>query len=299
MFLKIGLLSYLIDRVFGEFTSKKHPIIYMGDYIKWFEENFYQDSIKRGAILTFSLIALVFFFSHAITIYIDYMQNIYIQTFLFAVVGSIAISSKMLYDSIKDIIKNPHHIKYLVSRDTKYLSPSEINKATIESYAENLSDGVIAPLFYLILFGIDGAFIYKAINTLDSMVGYRNKKYENFGKVSAIIDDIANYIPSRITAILIALLMGSKKALLNFYKYGKKHDSPNAGLPISAMALTIGIKLGGDTFYFGKLKKKAHFGDGKENITKDDIKKALQFQIRLDILILLAFVLSLLIEYFL
>ncbi len=78
----------------------------------------------------------------------------------------------MLYDSIKDIIKNPHHIKYLVSRDTKYLSPSEINKATIESYAENLNDGVIAPLFYLILFGIDGAFIYKAINTLDSMVGY-------------------------------------------------------------------------------------------------------------------------------
>jgi adenosylcobinamide-phosphate synthase len=196
----------------------------------------------------------------------------------------------MLYDSIKDIIKNPHHIKYLVSRDTKYLSPSEINKATIESYAENLNDGVIAPLFYLILFGIDGAFIYKAINTLDSMVGYKNKKYKNFGKVSAIIDDIANYIPSRITAILIALLMGSKKALLNFYKYGKKHDSPNAGLPISAMALAIGVKLGGDTFYFGKLKKKAYFGDGKENITKDDIKKALQFQIRLDILVLLAFV---------
>jgi len=294
MFTKIALVSYIIDRVFGEFTSKKHPVVYMGEYIKWFEDNFYQDSVKRGAILTFSLILLVFLFSHSITIYIEYMPNIYVQTLLFGIIGSMAISSKMLYDSIKDIIQNPKNIKYLVSRDTKYLSPSDINKASIESYAENLSDGVIAPLFYLILFGIDGAFVYKAINTLDSMVGYKNKKYEKFGKVSAILDDIVNFIPSRITAILIAILMGSKKALLNFYKYGKKHDSPNAGLPISAMALSIGVKLGGDTFYFGKLKKKAYFGDGKLNITKDDIKKALKFQIRLDIfIVVILFILAL------
>ena len=286
MFIKIGLFAYLIDRVFGEFLSQKHPVVYMGNYIKWFEENYYKDSVKRGAILTFSLITLVFLFSHIITIYINYMSNIYIQTLLFSIIASTTIASKMLYDSIKDIIDNPQNIKYLVSRDTKYLSPSEINKATIESYAENLSDGVIAPLFYLVLFGIDGAFVYKAINTLDSMVGYRNKRYEKFGKVSAIIDDIANYIPSRITAVLIALLMGSKKALINFYRYGKKHDSPNAGLPIASMALSIGVKLGGDTFYFGKLKKKAHFGDGRVEITKDDILKALSFQMRLDLFLI-------------
>jgi adenosylcobinamide-phosphate synthase len=119
------------------------------------------------------------------------------------------------------------------------------------------------------------------------MVGYRNKRYEKFGKISAIVDDIANYIPSRITAVLIAILMGSKKALFNFYKCGKGHDSPNAGMSICAMALAIGVKLGGDTFYFGKLKKKPYFGDGKVEITKDDIKKALSFQIRLDIFIIL------------
>jgi adenosylcobinamide-phosphate synthase len=193
----------------------------------------------------------------------------------------------MLYDSVKDIITNPQNIKYLVSRDTKDLSTSNINKASIETYAENLSDGVIAPIFYLFIFGIEGAFVYKAINTLDSMVGYRNSKYEKFGKVSAIVDDIVNYIPARVTAILISILMGSKKALLNFYSYGKKHDSPNAGLPISAMALSIGVKLGGDTYYFGELKKKAWFGYGRENIEDRDILKALSFQWRLDTLIIL------------
>ena len=108
----------------------------------------------------------------------------------------------------------------LVSRDTTTLSNSDVNKAAIETYAENLSDGVIAPLFYLLCFGLVGAFVYKAINTLDSMVGYRNTRYEKFGKFSARVDDVANYIPSRITALIIALLF-FKKAFWQFHKYGK------------------------------------------------------------------------------
>jgi adenosylcobinamide-phosphate synthase len=287
MFVNVALFAYLIDKIFGEFSSKKHPVVYMGGYIKWFEEKFYKDDIKRGAVLAITLIALTFLIIHSVTLYIEYMPNIYVQIVLFSIVASTTISANMLYNSVKDIIDNPTNIKYLVSRDTKYLSPSDINKASIETYAENLSDGVIAPLFYLILFGIDGAFIYKAINTLDSMVGYRNDKYEKFGKVSAKLDDIVNYIPARITAVLIAILMGSKKALIEFYKYGKKHDSPNAGLSISAMALALAIRLGGDTIYFGKLKKKAWFGDGRVEIKKEDISKALSLQWRLDIFIIL------------
>ena len=196
----------------------------------------------------------------------------------------------MLYDAVKDIISNPKNIKYLVSRDTNELSTSDINKAAVETYAENLSDGVIAPLFYLLLFGLEGAFVYKAINTLDSMVGYRNARYEKFGKVSALLDDVANYIPSRITALLIALLFFSKEAL-GFYAYGKKHDSPNAGHPISAMALAIGVKLGGDTSYFGEVKKKAIFGSGKKEIAHADILKALSFSWRFDILLTLGVIL--------
>ncbi|SFV58393.1 Adenosylcobinamide-phosphate synthase [hydrothermal vent metagenome] len=281
MYLEITLLAYLIDRVFGEFDFIKHPVVIMGDYINWFEKKFYRDSTLNGAILTLTLIIIVWLIVGSIKSNIN-------NHILLGIIASTTIASKMLHDSVKDIIKNPHHIKYLVSRDTKELNQSDINRASIETYAENLSDGVIAPLFYLILFGLEGAFIYKAINTLDSMVGYRNERYEKFGKFSAILDDVANYIPARITALLISILFLSKKALLEFYSYGKKHDSPNAAHPISAMALAIGVKLGGDTAYFGKIKKKASFGNGREAILVNDIKKSLSLQKRLDIFIILS-----------
>jgi len=259
----------------------------MGGYIKWFEKKFYADSILRGFLLTLSLLLITYGLIHLLVILLSGRGYPDLQVFILGIIASTTIASNMLYSAVEDIIKNPQNIKYLVSRDTKELSPSDINKAAIETYGENLSDGVIAPLFYLLLFGLEGAFVYKAINTLDSMVGYRNKRYEKFGKVSAILDDIANFIPSRITALLIAVLMGSKKALLNFYTYGKKHNSPNAGHPISAMALAIGVKLGGDTSYFGKLKKKASFGDERANIRTEEIKKALSFQWRLDSFVLI------------
>jgi len=286
MYLALTLIAYLFDKLFGEFSFIRHPVIIMGDYIKWFENFFYKNSILRGAILTISLIFVTWVL---IILMLWTIQTLpfYLNIILSSLLASTTIASNMLYASVQDIIKNPHHIKYLVSRDTKTLSSSDINKASIETYAENLSDGVIAPLFYMLLFGLEGAFIYKAINTLDSMVGYRNQRYEKFGKVSAIVDDIANYIPARLTAILIALLMGSKKAFLLFYTYGKQHDSPNAGHPISAMALAIDVKLGGATSYFGKIKDKADFGDGRKEITIHDIRKALSFQWRLDILLIL------------
>ena len=297
MYLEAGLFAYLIDRIFGEFPIK-HPVVFMGDYIKWFEEKFYRDDVVRGAFLTITLLLITFLIIHSIALYIGYMPHHYIQTLFFAIVASSTIATKMLYASVKDIMLNPQNIRYLVSRDTKALIPSEINKASIETYGENLSDGVIAPLFYMILFGLEGAFIYKAINTLDSMVGYRNERYEKFGKFSAILDDVANYLPARITAILIALLFWDKNALLKFYDFGKKHDSPNAGHPISAMALCIGVKLGGDTSYFGKIKKKAYFGEGRVEISTDDISKALSFQWRMDILLIMILVVVEILHYF-
>ena len=136
--------------------------------------------------------------------------------------------------------------------------------------------------------------MYKAINTLDSMVGYRNDKYEKFGKFSARLDDVVNFIPSRITAVLIAILFFSKKALFNFRKYGKKHESFNAGLPISALALAIDVKLGGPTSYFGKIKNKPFFGDGKENIENSDVLKAVSFKYALDIFIIIVLILGVL-----
>jgi len=284
--LLITLFAYFIDKLFGEFSFIRHPVIIMGDYIQWFEKKFYSDSNYRGTLLTLTLLLSVLSLVTILTSIISLFSP-YIEIIILSIIASTTIASNMLYNAVDDLIKNPKNIKYLVSRDTKNLTASEINKAAIETYAENLSDGVIAPLFYLLIFGIEGAFIYKAINTLDSMVGYRNSRYENFGKTSAIVDDVVNYLPSRITSIIIALLMLSPKALFKFHTYGKKHDSPNAGLPISAMALAIDIKLGGDTVYFGKLKRKANFGEGRAIIKTKDIVKALDFQWRLDILLLL------------
>ena len=286
MYPEVTFLAYLIDKVFGEFSFIRHPVVLMGDYIKWFEKYFYKNTFWRGFFLTTSLLIIVFTIIYTI-ILLTQNLNSTIELLLLSILASTTIASKMLYNSVKEIIIHPKNIKYLVSRDTAELSDSDINKAAIETYAENLSDGVIAPLFYLLLFGLPGAFVYKAINTLDSMIGYRNEQYENFGKFAAKLDDAANYIPSRITALLIAILMGSKKALLHFYRNGKEHESPNAGHPISAMAIAIGVKLGGDTSYFGKMKTKPYLGEGRKIITIDDITNALTFQLRFDILFIL------------
>jgi adenosylcobinamide-phosphate synthase len=289
VYFEVALIAYIVDRLFGEFKFIRHPVVLVGDYIKWFEKHFYTNNILRGSVLTLTLIAIVMLVGYGFQHTFAYLFPAYLNIVISALVASTTIASKMLHDAVKDIIENPRNIKYLVSRDTENLNQSDIHKAAIETYAENLSDGVIAPIFYLVLFGLWGAFVYKAINTLDSMVGYRNEHYEKFGKFSARLDDVVNFIPSRITALLIALL--SKGDLTNvpykFYKYGKLHESPNAGYPISAMALSLGIKLGGDTSYFGKIKSKPYFGKGRENILKDDIQKALNLQPRLDIFIVL------------
>jgi len=292
VYFEVALIAYLVDRFIGEFRFVRHPVVLMGDFIKLFEKLFYKDSVFRGALLTLSLITFVFLVSFTIQNFLSESVNYYLGVIISGLISSTTIASKMLYDSVKDIIEHPQHIRYLVSRDTESLSKSDINKATIETYAENLSDGVIAPLFYLLLFGLWGAFVYKAINTLDSMVGYRNERYEKFGKFSARLDDVVNYIPSRITALFIVLLLGYKGRhlglpLREIWRMGRKHESPNAGYPISAMALSIGIKLGGDTSYFGKMKSKPYFGEGREQIRTDDIKSALSLQPKLDIFIII------------
>jgi adenosylcobinamide-phosphate synthase len=277
VYFQIGLIAFVVDRLFGEFENikkYKHPVIYLGEFIKWLEGRLYDDSIKAGAVLWGVVVVVAFGVGLAVDSLVD---NVWIEGFI----ASTAISSKMLKDEVQKVIYEPSHIRYLVSRDTQELSSSDINKAAIETYAENLSDGVVAPLMYLVFFGLKGAFVYKAINTLDSMVGYKNDRYKNFGFFSAKADDIANFIPARVTALLI----GGSYAKIS--KCAKLHESPNAGYPICAMAYKLGVKLGGDTKYFGKLKKKPYFGDGRVNITKYDISKALSFATKYDIILIM------------
>ncbi|MCK9371905.1 MAG: adenosylcobinamide-phosphate synthase CbiB [Sulfuricurvum sp.] len=274
MFFDIALIAYLTDRLFGEFTFIRHPVVLMGDFITAFEKRFYRDSILRGFWLVFWLLATVL----ALVTPILLIDN----PWILGIIASSGIAGKMLYTSVQGVLNDPSSIRYLVSRDTENLSESEINKAAIETYAENLSDGVIAPLFYLLVFGLVGLFCYKAVNTLDSMVGYRSEKYEKFGKAAARLDDIANYIPSRITAMIILTLFGKLGKLRQTWRYGALHESPNAGYPIAAMALSLDVSLGGPTSYFGVLKAKPFFGEGREAISADDVRRALSLRPRID-----------------
>lgn len=282
MYFDIALIACLTDRIFGEFPFIRHPVVLMGDFITAFEKRFYRDSILRGFWLVFWLLASVL----AIVTPISMIDN----PWILGIIASMGIAGKMLYISVQGVLNDPSTIRYLVSRDTENLSDSDIRKAAIETYAENLSDGVIAPLFYLLVFGLVGLFLYKAINTLDSMVGYRNDKYEKFGKVAARLDDVANYIPSRITAVLIVTLFGKLGKLTQTWRYGALHESPNAGYPIAAMALSLDVSLGGATPYFGKIKEKPYFGEGKREITTLDVRRALALQWKLDTLVIIVLV---------
>ena len=282
----ITILSYIIDKIFGEFSFIKHPIIIIGSLITFFEKRFYKDSILRGLSLLIFMLVVV----GGVVTFLTYLLNslpTFLNIIITSFIASMFLAHRMLYDSVKDILSAENKreaISMLVSRDTADMSDSDIYKASIETYAENISDGVIAPAFYLLLFGLPGIVVYKTINTLDSMVGYRNEKYENYGKVSAILDDFVNFIPSRITAVLI-MILGKQKDIFSFYKDGKKHDSPNAGHPITAMAKGLRISLGGDTSYFGKIKKKPYFGTGRVEIESMDLTKALSIRDGVDLAI--------------
>ena len=286
--MSIALLAYIIDRLFSEFKFIRHPVQIFGDFIIWFEKLFYKDCVVRGAILL--LASVLIFGSLALLVEkIVFTFNPFIEILILGFFSSMFLAHTMLYQSVLNVANSnepQREVAMIVSRDTKELSESESYKAAIESYAENLSDGVIAPLFYLLLFGFSGIVVYKVINTLDSMVGYKTERYINFGKVSAITDDVVNFIPSRITAFLIALLFFSRRSF-GYSSFAKGHESPNAGYPISAMALSLGVSFGGPTSYFGKIKDKPYFGDARKEINKGDVFRALKFRNRADIFIII------------
>lgn len=280
MYPVIALVAYITDMIVGEFRFITHPVIVMGKYISWYEKNFYNDSKLSGFFLAINLIT--------ISLIISILLQIYLPIILIAIISSMFLAHNMLYNSVKEALyaqnKNKK-LSFLVSRDTKNLSNSDANKALIETYAENLSDGVIAPLFYLFLFGLPGIVTYKAINTLDSMVGYKTDRYKNFGYFSAKLDDIANLIPSRITAILI-LIVKKVYDFKTLYIHAKGHKSPNAGYPITAVALSYNLKLGGPTSYHGKIVNKPYFGVGKTIILDNDVLKVLSIKKQIDIILI-------------
>ena len=165
-------------------------------------------------------------------------------------------------------------VSRIVGRDTASLSDREVRTAALETLAENLSDGVIAPLFWYALLGLPGMMAYKMVNTLDSMIGYRSERYREFGCVAARIDDVANYIPARLTAFLMTVASGRPGVWSFVLRYGKCHASPNSGWPEAALAGALDCRFGGPHDYFGKTVYKPYIGDNDRELTYADMEKA-------------------------
>jgi adenosylcobinamide-phosphate synthase len=223
-------------------------------------------------------------------VYLCGLMPTWLSLIVLAMFASSGLAMNMLHESVSALLtaKQPKQaLSYLVSRDTQDMTETEIYKAGLETWAENLSDGVIAPLFYLLLFGLPGIAVYKAINTMDSMIAYKTDRYFYFGKTAAIVDDIANYIPARLTALLIvALAEDRQRAWQCLWHDGNKLESPNAGYPIAAMAGALGVSLGGDASYHGQIKHKPTLGLQVNPVDKSTLTKALHMKTGINMIVL-------------
>jgi len=280
---KFGL-AYIIDLILGDPRWLYHPVIIIGKLISFLEKFLYKakNKIFSGAILNILTLSTTFFVSLLLA-RAGYIVEIF---FLFTTLAtkSLADEGKKVYRILKsgDIEKAKKELSYLVSRDTNTLSLDKIIMSIVETIAENTVDGFISPaffafigsFFYVEIFGnivslaLPFAMTYKAINTLDSMVGYKNEKYIDFGKVSARIDDVANFIPARL------LGYNSKNSLKIFFRDRNKHSSPNSGQSESAYAGALGIQFGGKISYFGEDYEKQKIGDKLKEFDYEDIKKS-------------------------
>lgn len=282
-------IGYITDLIIGDPYSFPHPVKYIGKLIK-IVENFIRKIAKTdkglkigGFFLWFVTVGITFLVTYMITKLARF--NIVVYVIINSIVIYTTLATKCLKDeSVKiykvlktgDLEKSRIQLSYIVGRDTTNLNEKEIVRATVETVAENTVDGIIAPLFYGFIGGAPLAMAYKAINTLDSTVGYKNDKYYYLGFASAKIDDIANYIPARLGVVLLSL--GSLFVGFNFknaLKIGirdrKNHKSPNCAFPEGAVAGALGIQLGGTNVYFGKEVYKPTIGDKTREIEIEDI----------------------------
>jgi adenosylcobinamide-phosphate synthase len=195
---------------------------------------------------------------------------------------------RMVFKAVDESVeKGRRQLSRIVGRDTANLDAQEIRTAALETLAENLSDGVVAPLFWYMLLGVPGMAAYKMINTLDSMIGYKTERYKDFGCWAAHIDDIANWIPARLTALLMVLSAGRPGLLRFVHKYGRQHASPNSGYPESALAGILDCRFGGTHTYFGQEFYKPYIGENPRSLTSDDARRAIRINILTQVLMLL------------
>lgn len=283
--------GFILDLIFGDPHSLPHPICLIGNFISFLERNLRKNFgfsnnglLFGGGVLVLIVISTCFVLPYAL-LYLAGMVNPWLAFALETLMFYQIFATKCLRDeSMKvyyalqkgDLDEARLMLSWIVGRDTKNLSEAEVTKGAVETIAENTADGIIAPMLYMFLGGAPLAFLYKGINTMDSMVGYKNEKYLYFGRCAAKLDDVANFIPARITGLLMIgaayfLNLDVQGAWKTFWRDRYNHLSPNSAMTESVAAGALNIQLGGGHFYFGKWVHKDTIGDDIRPVKAEDI----------------------------
>ncbi|GAT63964.1 adenosylcobinamide-phosphate synthase CbiB [Paludibacter jiangxiensis] len=277
------LPAFLLDALLGDPRRLPHPIRLFGNIIAFFEQrwNRGQYRFQKGALLTILLVCgawAIFYAAEQLLRPYPVAAYLFAVVFIFyglanrSLIGEALEVEKVL--SIEGLEAGRKRLSWIVGRDTSQLNATQIRTAVLETLAENLSDGVVAPLFYFAIGGVPLMFAYKMVNTLDSMIGYKSERYRQFGSFAARTDDVFNFIPARITALLMLLVTFRWNVVPFVLKYGPKHASPNSGYPESAMAGILKCRFGGPNVYHGVLVEKPFIGENQREITAKDIRMA-------------------------
>lgn len=277
------LAGFALDLIIGDPHWLPHPVRVFGWLISRGEKllNHGEGRRRKGAFLTILLVGGTF---ALLTMLFKVIPE---QSILFFVLASVfafygLANHALIWESLLVIRKlnkegieaGRKQLSMIVGRETAKLNEQQIRTAVLETLAENLSDGVIAPLFFYAVGGIPAMFAYKMANTLDSMIGYKNERYKNFGWFAARFDDIVNFIPARLTAFFMVFLTVSRRGFVFLFKYGRKHSSPNAGYPEAALAGILNCRFGGPNFYHEKLVTKPYIGSKTRAVSNTDIYKS-------------------------
>ena len=295
------LLGWLLDWLFGDPVRLPHPIVWFGKAIAWCEHRLNQGSYRKakGGMTAVALIAATYAVGFLINSQLSII-NFLIVFYCLAGTTLIREVREVFLALDRSLDAGRKQVARIVGRDTSELSAQEVRTAALETLAENLSDGVIAPLFWFALLGTPGMLAYKMVNTLDSMIGYKTERYRDFGCWAAHIDDVANFIPARLTALLMVLAAGTPQLATFVWKNGRKHASPNSGYPEAALAGILDCRFGGPHHYFGQLFDKPYIGSNDRPLTTADMGTAIRVNRTAEILmVLLTIAVCLLSDYYL
>ena len=276
------LLAWVLDICIGDPMWIPHPVVGFGKLISKGEQalNKGKHRMLKGALLALLLVIGTFvvtvFFLECLPGFLHCVVSIFLIFSCLAGTTLIREVREVFRAVDRSLDEGRKQVARIVGRDTSELSAQEVRTAALETLSENLSDGVIAPLFWYALLGVPGMLAYKMVNTLDSMIGYRNDRYKDFGCFAARMDDVANYLPARLTAFLMIVASGRLSLLGFVWKYGNQHASPNSGYPEAALAGILNCRFGGPHHYFGNEVWKPFIGDNYRLLTTNDMKEAVR-----------------------